>query len=175
MGSLPLHFNWFRDGKEIKDLPTIKIRNSEELSTLLIDSINSAHSGNYTCKISNRYGQDSYSTELLIEGPPNWIDKPSNVKTKLFQPIILRCAASGYPKPKTEWKKLESSEWINVSPNNQITVKDESLEIIKSTRGNTGRFGCLITNKIKPDLWAEFDISVEGKLMLSISNYYSNA
>ncbi|XP_053206724.1 palladin-like [Panonychus citri] len=127
-GSPPFQMKWFKDGTEIVDSSTIKIRTNEELSSLIIDSIKSSYSGNYTCKISNRYGQDSYSTELLVEGPPNWIDKPSNVKTKLFQPIILRCAASGYPKSKTEWKKLEGSEWINVSPNNQITIKDESLE-----------------------------------------------
>ena len=63
-----MHFSWFKNGQEIKDFPSIKIRTNEELSTLLIDSISSGHSANYTCKISNRYGQDSHNSELLVEG-----------------------------------------------------------------------------------------------------------
>ena len=69
-GTPPLLITWFKDGKELTSdlLPSIKLRTSEEVSTLVIDSIKSSHSGNYSCQISNRYGADLYSTELVIEG-----------------------------------------------------------------------------------------------------------
>ena len=67
-GSLPLTFNWFKDGKEMKELPSTRIRANEDISTLVIDSISSSHSGNYTCKISNRFGSDAFSIELRVEG-----------------------------------------------------------------------------------------------------------
>ena len=67
-GSPPLEISWLKDGKQITDSNSIKIRTIEESSILIIDSITSAHSGNYSCNISNRYGQDSFSTQLMIEG-----------------------------------------------------------------------------------------------------------
>lgn len=132
-GSTPLQINWLKDDKQIEDLPAIKVLTNGEVSTLIIDTIQSTHSGNYTCRITNRYGHDSQSTQLLVEGkllimlivcilfylidinlyfpitlgPPNWINKPSSMKFKLSQSVIMRCAASGYPEPKTQWKRLQ--------------------------------------------------------------------
>ena len=67
-GSHPIQIKWFKDGKELHDSSYIRIRSNEEPSTLAIDLITSSHSGNYTCKITNRHGDDSYTTELLVEG-----------------------------------------------------------------------------------------------------------
>lgn len=69
-GSPPLTIIWYKDGVQLTDSPSksIRIQSMEALSALIVDSITSSSSGNYTCKISNRYGSDSYTTELLIEG-----------------------------------------------------------------------------------------------------------
>ena len=67
-GSPPLQINWFKDDKKIDNLPAIKILTNGEVSTLIIDEIKSSHSGNYTCRITNRYGHDSHSAQLLVEG-----------------------------------------------------------------------------------------------------------
>ena len=66
-GSLPLTIEWFKNDKEIKELSSTRIRTAEDYSSLVIDSIHSSHSGNYTCKISNAYGSDFYSIELKVE------------------------------------------------------------------------------------------------------------
>lgn len=68
-GTLPLQISWFKDGKEIREeVNSMRIRTNEDISNLVIDSISSSHSGNYTCKISNRFGSDFGSIELKLEG-----------------------------------------------------------------------------------------------------------
>ncbi|XP_053212494.1 cell adhesion molecule DSCAML1-like isoform X4 [Panonychus citri] len=161
-GSTPLQINWLKDDKQIEDLPAIKVLTNGEVSTLIIDTIQSTHSGNYTCRITNRYGHDSQSTQLLVEGPPNWINKPSSMKFKLSQSVIMRCAASGYPEPKTQWKRLQGSSWIELNSfNDRIKIEDNRLKISKVNRNDSGIFGCSISNGLEPNLWTEFNLTIE--------------
>ncbi len=67
-GTSPFQISWYKDGNELQDSSGTRIRNLEDSSVLLIDSIKSSHSGNYTCRISNRHGYDSYTAELIVEG-----------------------------------------------------------------------------------------------------------
>nr|AWV54570.1 sDscam-b3 [Tetranychus urticae] len=157
-GSSLLQITWYKDGKEIQDSSDIKIGTIQESSILRIDSIKSSHSGNYTCKIANRYGHDSYTAELLVEGPPNWIEKPNNVKSKVHSMINTHCLVSGYPKPTITWKKLQGSSWIQLESNGQ---HNHNLQIMNATKSHEGRYGCSASNGIEPDLWSEFDISIE--------------
>ncbi|XP_015781640.1 Down syndrome cell adhesion molecule-like protein Dscam2 [Tetranychus urticae] len=160
-GSPPLKIVWFKDGKELEDSEDIRIVSIQDPSVLLINSIKSSHSGNYTCKISNRYGSDTYSTELLVEGPPNWIEKPNNVKSRVHQMINVRCLVSGYPKPTITWKKMQGSSW------SQFGEFNSNLQITNATKAYEGRYGCSATNAIGTDLWSEFDISIEECLFTS--------
>uniref|UniRef100_T1K1W5 Uncharacterized protein n=1 Tax=Tetranychus urticae TaxID=32264 RepID=T1K1W5_TETUR len=166
-GSSLLQITWYKDGKEIQDSSDIKIGTIQESSILRIDSIKSSHSGNYTCKIANRYGHDSYTAELLVEGPPNWIEKPNNVKSKVHSMINTHCLVSGYPKPTITWKKLQGSSWIQLESNGQ---HNHNLQIMNATKSHEGRYGCSASNGIEPDLWSEFDISIEGPKVAPFSS-----
>ena len=67
-GSHPVRVTWYKDGNEIHDTSSIRIQSNGDPSILIIDSISSDHSGNYTCKMSNRFGYDSYTAQLLVQG-----------------------------------------------------------------------------------------------------------
>ncbi|XP_053206716.1 cell adhesion molecule DSCAML1-like [Panonychus citri] len=165
-GSPPLHVSWFKDGNELTDSSTIRIRTNEDSSMLIIDSIKSSHSGNYTCKISNRFGYDSFTAQLLVEGSPNWLEKPADTKSNLGNTITLNCRAVGYPNPKVEWKRFQDSSWYIISANEgfkyDFNQSNDKLTIKNVTRSDNGRYGCSISNGIKPDLWSEFDVSIQG-------------
>ena len=122
-GSLPLNILWYKDNKEISDSSTVRIRTIEDFSNLIIESISSSHSGNYSCKISNQFGSDSSSIELKVEGKvsfgsmsnlqsivlyslggPIWNEKPENIKIRFGGNASIKCSGNGYPKPVTEWK-----------------------------------------------------------------------
>ncbi|XP_053212503.1 cell adhesion molecule DSCAML1-like isoform X11 [Panonychus citri] len=159
-GSSPFQIVWFKNNKEIQDSIETRIRNNEDSSMLIIDSIKSSHSANYTCKISNRFGYDSYSSELLVEGSPNWIEKPTNLKLKYGQSVDIKCLASGYPSPRIQWKRFKGSSWKTIDSNDMIKI-DNNLKIINISQHHQGKYGCSASNGIQPDLWTEFEMIVE--------------
>ncbi|XP_025016081.1 Down syndrome cell adhesion molecule-like isoform X2 [Tetranychus urticae] len=160
-GTPPIQLNWFKDGKELSNSQSIKIRTIEDSSMLILDPISTSHSGNYTCKVSNNFGSDSYSTELLIEGPPFWITKPRHIKAKIGQTIELDCIASGFPKPEIVWKKFTDDMWTNINYLQNVQISNDHLIINSIDRLHAGSYGCSASNKIEPNLWTEFVIMVE--------------
>ncbi|XP_053206727.1 cell adhesion molecule DSCAM-like [Panonychus citri] len=161
-GSAPLSITWVKDGQEISDSSEIRIRNIEDSSMLIIDSIKSSHSGNYSCRISNRYGSDSYSSELLVEGPPSWIEKPHDVKIHIGETIEIKCSTAGYPKPRINWKKLKGSSWTSLDSSDLFKrIDDNQLSIVNASPKHSGKYGCLVSNSIEPNLWSEFNIAID--------------
>src|SRR2546422_966202 len=69
-GSGPLFFQWSKNGQKLPDSSSnnYKIETSEQRSILDIKSISRNDAGNYTCTVTNAYGIDSYSVNLLIKG-----------------------------------------------------------------------------------------------------------
>ncbi|XP_053206708.1 cell adhesion molecule DSCAM-like isoform X1 [Panonychus citri] len=165
-GSPPLHVSWFKDGNELTDSVSVRIQSNADPSMLIIDSIQSSHSGNYSCKISNRFGYDTFTTELLVEGPPNWIEKPKDIKSHHGETIIVNCKVSGHPKPRIQWKKLTGPSWKTLDDNFMINMKQSKDKLIigNSSRSVNGKYGCAASNGVNPDLWSEFDVTIEGNV-----------
>ncbi len=69
-GSLPLFFEWSKNGMSIKSNPDVnyKIDNFEKYSTLIIPKIDRKDAGNYSCVVHNSIGSDSQSVLLSIKG-----------------------------------------------------------------------------------------------------------
>lgn len=68
-GSLPIVFEWYKNGVLLKDNDLLKIvKNEEDASSLKFKSISPLDSGNYTCSASNNYGVDRYTATLIIHG-----------------------------------------------------------------------------------------------------------
>ncbi|XP_053205992.1 receptor-type tyrosine-protein phosphatase S-like isoform X9 [Panonychus citri] len=162
-GSLPVHISWFKDGQEINQMESTRIRTNEDVSVFMIDSIKSSHSGNFTCKISNRFGSDFGSIELKVEGSPNWHEKPGNIKIHFGEHGSSRCSAYGYPKPSIEWKRFKESTWEKIdSFDDSFKIDSNELIITKANPKHSGRYGCVVTNGIEPNLWIEFEVSIDG-------------
>ncbi|KAH7976676.1 hypothetical protein HPB52_018021 [Rhipicephalus sanguineus] len=66
-GSQPLKFAWFKDGRSLDEGTRAQPRLlTDALSTLTIPKVTAEDVGNYTCRVSNSVGSDSYSAELLV-------------------------------------------------------------------------------------------------------------
>ena len=66
-GSAPLSFMWLKDGQELQSHSDIEILSSKSSSFFEITKIQEHHDGKYTCKVSNRFGSDSFTAPLEIE------------------------------------------------------------------------------------------------------------
>ena len=68
-GSLPLTFQWLRNGQVINDLKRIEIISIDDWSSKLsIINVSSIDSGNYTCSVRNSFGIDSHTVRLTVKG-----------------------------------------------------------------------------------------------------------
>lgn len=68
-GDTPIDIGWLFNGRMIDSSDGISIsKMGQKMSTLYIESIRSAHAGNYTCRASNAAGTAEHSSELKIIG-----------------------------------------------------------------------------------------------------------
>ena len=76
-GSLPLKFQWLKDGQAIsKSLNHIQIVSIDEMSSKLsIKKVSSNDSGNYTCSVQNDVGIDSHTVKVTVKGLHDTIRK----------------------------------------------------------------------------------------------------
>ncbi|UYV62107.1 Dscam [Cordylochernes scorpioides] len=64
-----VQFSWIRDGLPLESGPDISVMTHFDISVLSIRSVQSQHSGNYTCKVTNAQAiTDTYSDILQVQG-----------------------------------------------------------------------------------------------------------
>lgn len=66
-GAPVLSFRWTKDGHEIHTSARIIIQSDAEFSSLEIRKLEPEDRGNYSCFVSNGFGSDSHSAELLVK------------------------------------------------------------------------------------------------------------
>ena len=73
-GSLPLRFQWLKDGQSIsKSNDNIETNLIDEMNSLLvIKNVSSFHNGNYTCSVQNDIGIDAHTVRVTVKGIENW-------------------------------------------------------------------------------------------------------
>src|SRR6218665_838756 len=68
-GTRPLKFQWSKNGRFLSsDSDNILIETKQSISHLTISQIAQKDAGNYSCKVSNRFGQDDLITILSVKG-----------------------------------------------------------------------------------------------------------
>ena len=69
-GSVPLFFNWYKDGQAIPSQSNqITINSVSKMQSILsIEKVKANDSGNYTCSVRNAFGEDSHSIKLIVRG-----------------------------------------------------------------------------------------------------------
>ncbi|XP_076318858.1 cell adhesion molecule DSCAM-like [Tachypleus tridentatus] len=153
-GDEPIHFEWFKDHKMLKTGQGVVILNHPSMSLLIINSVNVSDSGNYTCLVRNKYGEDSHTCQLLVKGPPEWKDKPVDVSAELGENVSFKCSAYGYPPPTVEWWKMnEGLQTERVFSTGRVrTFQNGSLHLYQVTEEDRNSFMCKVSNGIDSPL-----------------------
>ncbi|XP_074605146.1 cell adhesion molecule Dscam1-like [Brevipalpus obovatus] len=170
-GSLPVQFEWLHDEKFIQSSPNIVIDSSKKSSNLIFESLSASNAGNYTCRASNNFGSDVSTSNLIVEGPPQWQAKPSDIRVGPKERFNIQCIGIGHPSPTVIWKKQIDSEWRDLSESSNVFSKISPTEIAGNQLNkekDEGKYGCEISNGINPSLWTEFMIKVSGKTSFNL-------
>ena len=68
-GDLPINIAWLHNNISIGYVEGIQVTKvGKKASSLVIDSLNEAHAGIYTCLAENKAGRAEYSAQLIVNG-----------------------------------------------------------------------------------------------------------
>ncbi|RWS05571.1 Down syndrome cell adhesion molecule-like protein Dscam2 [Dinothrombium tinctorium] len=150
-GTEPLRFQWFKNGFPISNhILNLKIETSSIVSNLIFEKITRADSANYTCVVSNSFGEDSKSFTLGVKVSLKWIEEPQDSTVTEGRDFIINCKAEGIPPPQIKWKKGQ----------NEVQRSKETLEFKSITLDDSGEYECIVENGVDNSLSKKFKISV---------------
>ncbi|GFT48536.1 down syndrome cell adhesion molecule-like protein Dscam2, partial [Trichonephila clavipes] len=156
-----VNFRWLKDREEITNSAEVRIKNDADFSVLVIESVQINSTGNYSCLIRSSAGEDSFSAFLQVEGPPKWIQEPSDKSVQIGEKIILKCESSGFPKPKITWFKIKELPAGDVTTILDSNIWNDTLLIFPEAEvEHSGLYLCEADNKIPPKLKATTRIKV---------------
>lgn len=68
-GEQPLSFHWFKDNQRIGNNAKLAVEQvAGKITTLTIHKVSAEDIGNYTCRVSNSAGSDSFTSALVVSG-----------------------------------------------------------------------------------------------------------
>ena len=69
-GSQPLFFQWYKNGQQInKQSDYLQITSLNDMQSILnIKKVTSNDSGNYICEVKNAFGEDTFTSQLIVRG-----------------------------------------------------------------------------------------------------------
>ncbi|XP_022246171.1 Down syndrome cell adhesion molecule homolog isoform X2 [Limulus polyphemus] len=169
-GDDPIEFSWFKDNKILQTGNIWTIHNHARVSLLIINDVKVTASGNYTCLAKNKYGEEGFTSELRVKGPPQWKNKPKNQVANNGETVVFSCTAYGFPTPNIQWWRIIENEKVLPLSSSGQPLKDNGgvLIIEELTEADDGLFRCDVSNGIG-DLSAVVTLKVKVTSGLPVS------
>ncbi|XP_055546342.1 hemicentin-1-like [Wyeomyia smithii] len=103
-------------------------------------------SGIYTCTASNTFGQQSFTTTVVVYGKPQFLLGPPEdtaIAVSRGKNVSLECTATGFPKPNISWT-------FEDHPINQQNVEftNTGLLVMNATKLSQGTYVCNAENSV---------------------------
>ncbi|XP_038220869.1 Down syndrome cell adhesion molecule-like protein Dscam2 [Zerene cesonia] len=152
-GDKPVYFSWLKDGQTIPSDLQVQEKSLDEFSFLIFSHVTSKHSGEYTCVASNSAAEVNHTARLAVKVAPSWEYEPQDVSVLLGTPIMVHCAAKGYPEPKITWLKGHGSSPSEFRPlsaaeGGAAALANGSLSAGAAARALEGRYMCRADNGV---------------------------
>ncbi|XP_022253159.1 Down syndrome cell adhesion molecule-like protein Dscam2 isoform X3 [Limulus polyphemus] len=153
-GDSPVRLAWYKDDQRIQDISgNMRIVSiSEFILSLIIDTVDRHHNGNYTCEARNKAASVNISAAMFVRASPRWRIKPTETRVVLSQLVRLDCQADGQPNPVIRWKysrKRGSSHYKNIiSGPHKHVLENGSLTITGVLSSDSGYYMCEADNNV---------------------------
>ncbi|OQR71873.1 roundabout1-like, partial [Tropilaelaps mercedesae] len=113
---------WRKNGRELTSKSSLNTSANDERIAVVVEEDGRGSSytfveisdvrpddqGNYTCEAENAVGRTSASAMLTVHHGPNWVVPPEDQQIRLWNPLVLRCEATGNPRPDVYWSRSSS-------------------------------------------------------------------
>ncbi|XP_054724901.1 titin-like [Uloborus diversus] len=175
-GDPPFEFFWFKNGIPLSDEPNTAIRKFDEFTlNLAIQKVGVNSNGNYSCKVTNKYGHDEKSAVLSVKG----VKKPkikafhfsSDLETGM-RAAVMCAVIGGEPPFEFSWFK----DGVKLLEHRDISVKsiDEfTSNLIIKNLGPTsnGKYTCKVSNSGGEDEYSD-ELSMKDQTAPKINPFH---
>ncbi|XP_018325645.1 leucine-rich repeats and immunoglobulin-like domains protein 3 isoform X2 [Agrilus planipennis] len=159
---------WQKDGGN--DFPAARERRMHVMTTddvFFIVNAKPNDMGIYSCMAHNPAGTIVANATLVIEEMPSFVKPMENKETAAGESVVLKCMASGAPKPTIQW--LKDGVPIRATDRYFLTAEDQLMIIIDTIPSDAGTYQCRLNNSlgvkvgyselhIKPSLMSSSDM-----------------
>uniref|UniRef100_A0A3B4H6U3 Ig-like domain-containing protein n=1 Tax=Pundamilia nyererei TaxID=303518 RepID=A0A3B4H6U3_9CICH len=164
----------------------IIVNNPDGSGFINIKSVKQEHSGIYTCKASNQYGEASSGTaechtELCVIDKPNFVRPLGSVAAVVGAALHLECQVDEDTGVTVSWTR--DGRKVHQSPDCKLLFEDKTvtLDILKTTLKDCGNYVCTVANEAG-SASCSTTVKVQGKSYLvkfqgncSICNFCKSA
>ncbi|XP_028165502.1 Down syndrome cell adhesion molecule-like protein 1 [Ostrinia furnacalis] len=160
-GDMPVYFSWLKDQMPISSVLQVEERGAEFYSMLIFKTLTAAHSGIYTCVVTNTAGKANTSAELAIKVPPYWQIEPSDASVLLNGSLTVSCEARGHPSPAIYWTKFSGTTETSLGGvSDPVVLSNGSLRLETARAEHSGKYRCRADNGVAPALSKTLNIHV---------------
>lgn len=166
-------FQWFQNTMPIQAAPGVRIVTTENRSILLVNDIDTAFSGLYTCRAENVAGSATCTASVNVL-EEEWEEVTEFIAPRFESPLVptkvmdgervsLTCRVTGKPIPKVEW--LHNGQPIQEAKDVIMSQDSEGvcmLAISEVFPENAGMYTCTAVNKVGEAVCAA-TLIVDGK------------
>ncbi|KAM6193100.1 hemicentin-2 [Sarcoramphus papa] len=146
--------SWLKDGQPLGLQPPSHARMSPDGSSLLLEGLQAADSGAYTCLARNSVGEDARLHTLSVLAPlspcpvPPTIERGADdsevVRGVLSAAVTLECRARGSPPLHVSW--LKDGLPLRLSPRVTLLSAGHVLRISQAQVSDTGLYTCIASS-----------------------------
>ncbi|XP_026716212.1 hemicentin-2 [Athene cunicularia] len=140
--------SWLKDGQPLGLQPPSHARTSPDGSSLLLEGLQAADSGAYTCLARNSAGEDSRLHTLSVLVPPaieRGTDDSEVVRGVLSAAVTLECRARGSPPLHVSW--LKDGLPLRLSPRVTLLSAGHVLRISQAQVSDAGLYTCIASSR----------------------------
>ncbi|MEQ2219931.1 hypothetical protein ILYODFUR_000155 [Ilyodon furcidens] len=145
-GSQPMVVSWLKDDKEIHSDDKYKLDYSESAASVMITHLDQSDGGVYTCRASNKAGENETSGTLTVKEPPAFTVKPESQDVPPGTNVVIKAAFTGSAPLVVKWFREEKEIFSAGKCVIKKDISSSSLELHCVKPSESAKYTCQVSN-----------------------------